>query len=372
MSDIRESMQRAGLGVLHLALAQCRVAGSTMALRVRGRPGGTFHLRRGGVVAVESPGAPGVETLLLRSGRIREADWARLPPPAPAPAPAPSRVSDAASGAAAGPAPGTDPPGAPDAAPGAARAAAPAVVSGRSCAELVARGLVGAAELQVISAMALQDAVFAVVAGDMEDCVAEQEQGPLVPVAPGEDPLRLLDVAARRLGALAALPHAVLPDRERVVAGRGVEGAAVEALAPHRREILFLANGRRTARDIAFVIGRGVYHVTVEMSRMLGEGLLERTAYGTDTGVPKVWADREPVPRGRLPAPGVAAAGGAVHGPDRTGEHGTGLPRRVPGASGFLAFTAKVLDTETSVTSGKGLLRTGSRTRGIRIRGADS
>lgn len=233
MPDIRESLHRAGQGVLSLALAQCRAAGSTMVLRVCGRPGGVFHLRQGSVVAVESPGAPGIETLLLRSGRISEADWAELVP--------------------------------------AGRE------SRRPVAELVTRGHIGAAELQVVSAMALQDAVFAVLAGDMGDCLADPNSGPLVPVGRGEDPLRLLDDAVRKLAALAAMPHAVLPDRERVVVRRGVDGPA-EDLAPHRKEILYLADGRRTPRDIAFMIGRGVYHVTVEISRMLAEGLLERVA----------------------------------------------------------------------------------------------
>ncbi|TQK52154.1 hypothetical protein FBY35_2581 [Streptomyces sp. SLBN-118] len=302
MPDIRESLHRAGHGVLSLALAQCRAAGSTMVLRVCGRPGGVFHLRQGSVVAVESPGAPGIQTLLLRSGRISEADWADLVPA------------------------GMD--------------------ARRPGAELVARGQIGAAELQVVSAMALQDAVFAVIAGDMGECIADPESGPLVPVGPGEDPLRLLDNAVRKLAALAALPHPVLPDRERVVAGRGVDGPA-EDLAPHRKEILFLADGRRTPRDIAFMIGRGVYHVTVEISRMLGEGLLERATRSAPTGVPRVLAAQAPVPRRPATAP---------DGADATGD----LPRRTPGASGI---TEKTLAADVSATSWKGLFRFRSRTR---------
>lgn len=74
MPDIRASLHRAGHGVLYLALAQCRAARATTALRVSGRPGGMFHIRQGDVVAVETPGAPGVEALLLRSGRVSETD----------------------------------------------------------------------------------------------------------------------------------------------------------------------------------------------------------------------------------------------------------------------------------------------------------
>ncbi|WP_338675290.1 MarR family transcriptional regulator [Streptomyces sp. SCSIO 30461] len=262
------------------------------------------------MVAVESSGAPGVEALLLRSGRLSEADLAEL-----FPARTPPENLDAG---------------------------------------LVTRGRIGVAELQVVIAMALQDAAFAVLAGDVTDCVAAHGSGPEGPLAPGEDPLRLLDSAARKLAGLAALPHAVLPDRERVIAGPGVNGAAKE-LTPHRQEILFLADGRRTPRDIAFALGRGVYGVTVEVSRLLGEGLLERARGAAAVGVPKVWAERAPAPRHEV------AAGD-------TGRGGTALPRRVPGASGF---RSKALGTEKSAESWKGLFRFRSRARQTDLRVVD-
>src|SRR5262245_8167009 len=56
-------------------MTECRAEGATGILRVAGNPGGLFHLRKGVVVAVDSPGAPGAEALLLRSGRISEDDW---------------------------------------------------------------------------------------------------------------------------------------------------------------------------------------------------------------------------------------------------------------------------------------------------------
>ena len=43
---------------------------------------------------------------------------------------------------------------------------------------------------------------------------------------------------------------------------------------PGQREILALANGRRTARDVAFALGRGVYAVTLEADRMRRAGLV--------------------------------------------------------------------------------------------------
>ncbi|MEX0172135.1 MarR family transcriptional regulator [Streptomyces sp. LMG1-1-1.1] len=288
MLDTRNCLHRAGHRLLHLALAQCRAARSTIVLRVHGRPGGVFHLRHGRVIAVETPGAPGVEALLLRSGRVSAADWGTLTPT------------------------GRFMPGA----------------------ELVARGSLGAKELQVVTVMALRDAVFAVVAGDTAECVAVPRSVPMAPAPGGEDPLELLDEAARKVAGLATLPQAVLPDRERVIAGHGAAGLA-EGLVRHRREILFHANGRRTARDIAFVVGRGVYHVTVEISRMLGDGLLERAGRGEVLGTAQPWSVPALEPRR------------AAHGPDPVVIGGADLPYRIPGASGF---TMKALVADDSAT----------------------
>src|SRR5688500_15300756 len=66
---------RAAFDVLAHALARCHADRVTGALRVVGNPGGLFHLSEGAVIAVDSPGSPGAETLLLRSGRISEEDW---------------------------------------------------------------------------------------------------------------------------------------------------------------------------------------------------------------------------------------------------------------------------------------------------------
>lgn len=163
----------------------------------------------------------------------------------------------------------------------------------------------------------------------------------------------------------------MLPDRERVTARAGVVPQAAETLPPHRREILFLANGRRTPRDIAFVIGRGVYHVTVEVSRMLGEALLQRAGRGAGggAGVPKVWAGRVPVPRrepvaGRAVAPYELTTYETAHDTTAydttTPYEGGELPRRIPGASGITTRTL-VADT-LSGTGWNGLFRMRSRT----------
>ncbi|MFG2312084.1 hypothetical protein ACGFS9_25970 [Streptomyces sp. NPDC048566] len=231
MSGLRDSLGRVGFDLLSTALSDGLRARATGGLRVTGRPGGVFHLRDGRVVAVRSPGAPGPEARLLRSGRIGGEQWADL-----------VREADGARW------------------PSSA---------------LIAHGVAGAAQLRVVCVMAMQDAAFAVVAGDVERC---DRPDPAVeadaPVEEGEYPGRLLQEAARKLAALAALPRPVRPDRERPVTG-SVPDAVRERLTPQQREVLAHADGRRTARDIAFVTGLGVYTVTVGVARLLGEGLLD-------------------------------------------------------------------------------------------------
>ena len=63
------------VGPLREALLVCAAAGMSGVLRVTGDPGGAVHLARGRVVAIETPGAPSPEVLLLRSRRVSESDW---------------------------------------------------------------------------------------------------------------------------------------------------------------------------------------------------------------------------------------------------------------------------------------------------------
>lgn len=269
-----------GYELLARDLAACGRDGFTGEVRVAGSPGGIFHLHGGLVVAVESPGAPAPEALLLRSGRIGGEEWAGL-----------VRESDGARWPAAG---------------------------------LIAHGYAGAAQLRVVCAMALQDAVFAVVAGSVDGCEHGPATGPPpAPVAVGEPPTRLLQVASRKLTALRAQPYPVRPDRERPVPAS--LSYAASRLGALQRELLAHADGRCTARDLAFRTGRGVYTVTVEVARMLGEGLLECVDAPQPIPV-RLMPDghgvrpREPAPPTPRPAPPPEAAT---------------LPRRRPGASGI-------------------------------------
>lgn len=59
-------------------LAALRTQRRSCTVLVTGTPGGSIHVRDGLVVAMETPGAPGVEGLLLRSGRIGEPEWSAV------------------------------------------------------------------------------------------------------------------------------------------------------------------------------------------------------------------------------------------------------------------------------------------------------
>lgn len=272
--------------MLAFALAQCGAEGVSGALHIVGNPGGLFHLRRGVVVAVDSPGAPGAEALLLRSGRISEEDWTEA-------------LREGAK-----------------------------IRSHR--AELVSRGRVGSAELQVVALLAAQDGAFAVAAGSIEEFVVDDGKSidVLLPVVHGIDAEELLRQTARRLNALASLPFPVSPYRERVVPVRGLDLSKM-SLTAGQQEILAHATGRRSARDIAFMVGRSVYPVTVEISRMLNEGLLEIAATRHPPRPPTVVSLR---PRNEIPHP------------DPVPTQDDGLPRREPDAdraraSGWLGLS---------------------------------
>jgi hypothetical protein len=237
------------------ALTGRDTARATGTLHVMGNPGGRIHLRDGGIVAVESAGSPGPDALLLRSGRISESDWTT------------------------------------------ALSAGAELRSHQ--AELVARGCIGSTALQVVAMMAAHDAAFTLVAGDIERCLLTADAHDVaIPMDVPVEPVRLLQETSRRLSALFALPHPLSPHRERVAPTRGLHQIEQE-LSPARREILVHASGRRCARDIAFVCGRSVYAVTIEVCRMVGDGLLTVVSGTSITGPA---TDRTPPLRPRRPA----------------------------------------------------------------------
>ncbi|MEU7578513.1 MarR family transcriptional regulator [Streptomyces sp. NPDC041068] len=300
MPDPCELLDPVGYALLSRALADCEAYAVTGGLRVLGRPGGLFRLARGRVVAVESPGAPGPE-VLLRAG------WPS------------DRTGDR---------------------PG---------------------------DRRLVEALATRDAVFAVLAGEVGDCVMDAGGGATatggvtvavpsgrgtvaVPCGRGEEPGPLLREAVGKLTALAALPYAVLPHRDRPVRAPAGTGLAVGPCPAERREILRLADGRRTPRDIAFLLGRGVHAVTVETALMLGEGLLLRA-------VAKPRGSAGPGSRTAAPPLYRRQPGGEAL-PVETGRS-PGLPRRSPGASGRTRTPA----VDDPAVGWRGFFRGGERPR---------
>ncbi|WP_354644479.1 MarR family transcriptional regulator [Kitasatospora camelliae] len=258
-----------------LATALALAAGDPRpcALAVAGDPGGVVHLSGGAVTAVLSPGAPDAVRVLLASGRVSEHDWSTLQHPA---------------------------------------------ATGRLGPELLSRALVGPQELQVVCMMAAADAAFAMAAGRIEGCTpAATCPSPALAAPQGIAPDWLLQETERRLAALASLRTPLSPGTDRV---RATPAARTSELPGARRDILRYADGRLSAGGIALLLGRGLFAVTIELSRMAGEGLVEVAApepapqphpcpqpYPQERAV----ADQPPPPRalGRLPLRRRGASG---------------------------------------------------------------
>jgi hypothetical protein len=122
-----------------------------------------------------------------------------------------------------------------------------------------------------------------------------------------------------------------------------------------QRELLAQADGRSTIRDLAFRAGRGVYAVTVEVARMLAEGLLQCPGPHDAPEPVRVRTGTDAV-RHREPPPLAPPPFGP---PEPPGDPGL-LPRRTPGASGI---TASLTPPKTGA-SWKGFFRMRNGTAG--------
>ncbi|WP_234371438.1 hypothetical protein [Streptomyces sp. XY431] len=312
---------------LLLALREEDFTGSVV---VSSAPGGTIHLERGLITAIETPGAPTAETLLLKSGRIGQPDWAA------------AETAASSAGAAAS-------------------------TAGDLGAALVARGSIGAAELEAVCASAVFDGAFALVLsppGDWEAVEAAPPAG--LAVRPGIEPKRLFEETARRTALLTRRwgpPGELARTRIRPAAApAGGAGPAAAGIPARHREILAAATGRRTARDIGFALGRGVFAVLLDLVRMDARQLLHRERADTVPMAPSVaprTAPGEPLPADTgqpLPrrVPGARTPGGAVTGGAVTGGAATapsGPPRAEHADRTERAATTE--PTDTTVTTEK-------------------
>jgi hypothetical protein len=232
-------------------------------LRVDGQPGGVIHLVDGAISGCQTSGAPSLEVILLRSGRVAETDWN-------------------------------------------AAFAQSAIADRPMTVELVERGLLGAGEVEALLRIALADAVFALTSGRFDSVTEAPAADCLLPLDPAARAGWLLAEAARRRQVLSAFAAPSLSAADRIA----VAPAAVPpggTVVDREHEILALVDGRRTPRDLAFALGRGLYETMLELARLQAGNVVVISARG----------------------PSQAAAR-----PDedaRGGEHGetaSGLPRR--------------------------------------------
>lgn len=125
----------------------------------------------------------------------------------------------------------------------------------------------GAARVRLLRMTATVDGAFAIAAGWIERCHWIRTD-PVPHDDSAYDPHWLLDETSRRLAALADAGFS--PYRNLLVrTGFGpIEHEGVAA------EILRLADGTRSCRDLAFVLARPLYPVSVEVARLLAAGHL--------------------------------------------------------------------------------------------------
>ncbi|MFD4953621.1 MarR family transcriptional regulator [Streptomyces sp. NPDC058451] len=222
---------------------------------ISGAPGGKIHLRDGRIVAVETPGAPGVESLLLASGRVDDASWRSA-------------------------------------------CAADSGTEGGVGAELQARGLLAPEEFEIVCTAAVFDGAFALALSPPGDWEVT-EPIPTAVIGPAFEPHLLAAETSRRLLLLSRLwgPPAefartrVRPDADRPASVPSRYAALLEA-----------ANGRRTPRDIAFALGRGTYAVMLDLARMAELGLLHREKPAA-AGRPSTAPRRPTSPAHHVPSP---------------------------------------------------------------------
>jgi hypothetical protein len=215
-------------------LREHATAGYTGVLHVDGLPGGKIHLLDGGIYACETSGAPSLEVILLRSRRISESAW-----------------NAAFAGA--------------------------AIAEHQMTVELVARQLLGAGELEALLRTALADAMFALVSGPVDGWTESPAADCLLPLDPAAKVGWLLAEAARRQQVLASFGAPAMSAHDRIIAAPpaalyAARAGRVPVLG--RDQLLRLADGRRTPRDMAFALGRGVYATMLQLTRMRAENLV--------------------------------------------------------------------------------------------------
>ena len=194
-------------------------------LRVDGQPGGAIHLVDGGISACQTSGAPSLEVILLRSGRVAESDWN-------------AAFTEAA------------------------------IAERPMTAELVERGLLGAGEVEALLRVALADAMFALTCGRVDGWTETLAADYLLPLDPAARAGWLLAEATRRRHVLASFPAPLVSAADRVAVAHAAVLARPRARSMAKTTFLALVDGRRTPRDLAFALGQGLYETMLQLTRM--------------------------------------------------------------------------------------------------------
>ncbi|ROO88664.1 hypothetical protein EDD29_6338 [Actinocorallia herbida] len=253
MTEIPDPTRGRPAGVLLAGIDRRAKEGFTGVLRADGPVSGIVVLREGKVVAAATPEAPGPEPLLLRSGRVAEADWTA--------------------------------------------AFAEGAPHGRLAEALVAHGALGALGVEVVAATALADAVFALALRGVQTCVAAPldaaETGPLLFLDPGLAADDVVREAQRRLAMAAEW-------QERGLTSTAVPASAAAGSATD--PLLAAVNGRRNVRGLAFALGRGLFATMRSLADLMDAGAVTVSAEPGQAGPPTSQdAPHEPAPPEGLP-----------------------------------------------------------------------
>ncbi|WP_327321214.1 hypothetical protein OG735_00915 [Streptomyces sp. NBC_01210] len=212
---------------LLLYLGENRLSG---AFTVSGQPGGILHLRHGLVTAIDTPAAPPPLNILRTSRRRHIQRGVHTPHDL--------GLTTAAS-----------------------------------------KYEVSPAELETVCLASLYDSAFAMALSSLDGWWPQnpaEDPGTqhLMPLRAGVEPRTLVDETDARIAHIAQRWCSPTDLARMQVQPSSRAEATAARLTPRQREIIIAANGRRTPRDLAFIIGRGVYSVMVDLDRMRERGLI--------------------------------------------------------------------------------------------------
>ncbi|MEV8515758.1 ADAM 12 protein [Dactylosporangium sp. NPDC051484] len=207
------------------ALAELAAAGATGALTVHGEPGGVVFLREGRVNGVESPAAPSVDRLLTAAGLVSEKVWEIMPS-------RPARV-------------------------------------------LVDGGHVTEAQLELCALQVLYDAAFFVLGTPGAELRFDEGVEHWLGADGTVLSHQVCDNVARQRRMLDEVHPSDATDHAPVVPvlRPGLDRVLLSGL---QWEIVLHADGIRTPQDLAGLLGRSAYAVTLDVRRLAAAGLVVR------------------------------------------------------------------------------------------------